>query len=395
METIVIVGGGYAGANAAKAVKAKLGERARVVLVEKEAYHLKKVRLVQAAAFDTDLRKPYDAMFAPGEVDIVQGELLSVETEERFVRIADGSCGARDGGRRLAYDRLVLALGSVVRPAPEGAGGIALADEASARRIRERVEAGLQAAAQEPDPARRAALASVVIAGGGVSGVETAAELARAMAVRAAELGLAPSEAAQAPRVTLVCAGERLAPAMGDGPAAKLEARLRELGVAVLPGARVVRETVEGAALEGGRTLPCGLVVWTIGVETNSLVPRLGLPVGDDGRLLTDGYYRVKGYDTIGDNARIVDVRTGIEDGRTCREAMLQAQRLAAVLAADAAGRPAAPHRAPSRAQGVVALGSGEGIAWMRKWGIDWTITGVLGGKIREVTWNGGSPSKA
>jgi len=389
MQTIVVVGGGYAGIHTVKAVKeesVRLGAPVRVVLMDPADYHLKKVRLVQAAAKPTDLRVPWGELFPDGEAEFVRGRCLAVDAASRELRYADA-----DGEERtMAYDRLVLALGSVVRKAPEGAGGIALRDEAHAARIREAVEANLAAAARERDPARQAALGTVVVAGGGISGVETAAELAKAMKRRAAELGLP----AALPRVAIAAGGPRLVPLMSDAAARRLEARLRAAGVRLLRGVRVVRHDADAlaAALSDERRVPAGLVVWTVGVEPSPSLRRLGLPLGEDGRLRTDLCYRVEeGYGTIyaiGDNARIVDTATGIEDGMTCREAIAQAQRLGRVLLSDAAGRPAEPHRAATRQQYCVGLGEGEGFAWIRHWGVDFTIGGSLGGKVREYTWN-------
>ncbi|WP_309123500.1 FAD-dependent oxidoreductase [Paenibacillus sp.] len=391
MQTIVVVGGGYAGIHTVKAVKTeseRIGTPVRIVLMDPATYHAKKVRLVQAAAVPTSLRVPWETLFPAGEADFVQGRCNAVDAAARTVTYEDAS----GVPRTLAYDRLVLALGSVVREAPEGAGGIALRDEVHAERIRLAVEANLEAAVLERDAARQAALCAVVVAGGGISGVETAAELAKAMKRRAAALGLPAS----LPRVTIVAGGPRLVPLMTDAASKRLEARLRAAGVRIVRGVRVARDGGDGfAELSDGKRLPCGLVVWTIGVDPSPTLRGLGLPLGADGRLSTDCWYRVQGgYDTIyavGDNARIVDSATGVEDGMTCREAIQQAQRLGRVLLADITGRPAEPHRAATRQQYCVDLGEGEGFAWIRHWGVDFTIGGALGGKVREYTWNLGS----
>jgi len=392
-QTVTIVGGGYAGIHAVKAVKAeseRLGVPVRIVLLDQQAYHLKKVRLVQAAAVPTELRVPWEKLFAAGEAEFVQGRCLGLDAAARRVRYAEP-----DGTERsLAYDRLVLALGSVVRGAPEGAGGIALRGEDEAERIRRLVEANLAAAAGEPDSARRQALASVVIAGGGISGVETAAELMKAMKRQAAALALP----AELPCVTLVLGGGRLVPLMTDGAAEKLEAKLRAIGVRIVRNVRVLRDAGDGAAeLSDGRRLPSGCTIWTIGVEPNPAVRAFGLPTDASGRLLADAQFRVRGgYDTIyaiGDNAHIVDA-AGVECGMTCREAIQEAQHLGKVMLADIASRPAEPYRAATRQQYCVDLGGGEGFAWIRHWGVDFTVGGALGGKVREYTWNLGSLMK-
>jgi NADH dehydrogenase len=389
MVTIVVVGGGYAGLHTVKAVRAesrKLGVPVRVILMDQADYHVKKVRLVQAAAVPTNLRVGYSEIFEADEAEFVQGRCLGVDAEAKEIRYAD-----TDGSEQmLAYDRLVLTLGSIVRGVPEGADGIALLDEAHADRIRRTVEANLADAAGERDAARQAALCAVTVVGGGISGVETAAETAKAMKRHARAHGLPPA----LPCVTLVAGGPRIVPLMTDAAARKLASKLRRVGVRIVEGQHVTAASELEVELSDGRRLPSGCTVWTIGVKPNPAVRSFGLPVDASGRLLTDSWYRVAGCDTIyaiGDNARIVDTATGIEDGMTCREAMLQAPRLGRVLLADTLGRPTEPHRAPTRMQFCVDLGEGEGFAWKRHLGVDWTITGKLGGKMREFTWNVGS----
>lgn len=392
MHTIVIVGGGYAGIHTARAVReesGRLGAPVRIVLLDQYPFHQKKVRLVQAAAQPIPLRVPWDRLFAPGEdIEFVQGRFVGLDASARSIRYAAPEAeGAAE--RTLAYDRLVLALGSVVRGAPAGAAGVALRDEAHAERIRLRVEANVAAAAAEPDPRRRAAMLSVVVAGGGTSGVETAAELAKALPLRAAAFGLP----AELPQVTLVTGGDRLVPLMSEAAARRLEAHLHRAGVRVMRGVRVALDEGDGSALlSDGRRIPAGLVVWTVGVDPNPAAAALGFPCDESGRLLTDGSYRVRsGCGTIyaiGDNARVVDAVSGIADGMTCREAIAQAHRLGRTLLADLTGRPAEPHRAATRRQSCLGLGGGEGFAWIRRWGIDITIGGKLGGKVREYTWN-------
>lgn len=70
----------------------------------------------------------------------------------------------------------------------------------------------------------------------------------------------------------------------------------------------------------------------------------------------------------------------------TCREALNQGQRLAAVIQSDSAGATAMHHQ-PAIHMFCIALGPGKGFVWGRKWGVDFVLTGKLGAKLREYTW--------
>jgi NADH:ubiquinone reductase (H+-translocating) len=390
METIVVLGGGYAGIHTVKALRAvcgKHGVAVRILLMDKEAYHVKKVRLVQAAAFPVRLRVGFGELFERDEAVFMQGTASGVDPVARTIQYINenGECC------ELAYDRLVLTLGSVVRRVPESQGGFTLSSEHEAERIRAAIDSNLRIACAERDSVRREALSSVTVVGAGISGVETAAEIARAMAKKAAELGLPNGTV----RVNLVTGNARIVERMPATVADQLSAHLNKIGVSLVNEARVAYTEPEGAAvLADGRRLPSGCTIWTIGIEPNPVLKQFGLPLDEAGRLITDSWYRVEGYDTIyaiGDNARIIDSSTGLENGMTCREAIQQAGRLAMVVTADMTLRSSAPHQAPTRNQYCVSLGGGEGFVWMRKWGIDWTMTGTLAGKVREYTWNTGS----
>jgi len=387
--TCVVVGGGYAGVNTVKGLLKAYPEEAggrslRIVLMDKNAYHLRKVLLFRAAAGEEDITIPFSKMFPEG-VQLIQGEATEIEASEKRLIYKD----TQGGEGEIEYDWLVLAAGSVVRrPKPEQ-GGIALGGLDDAKRIREAWQSNLLRAAKENDPAEREKLLTIAVAGAGISGIETAAELAHGVRADAKRLGLNAGEA----RIVLYNANKRL---FQDGPAkvgSKLENALVAKGVTVRHGVKVLSERQGTLTLSDGSSEQAGLCVWTLGLLPNPGLRELGVPVTADGHIEVDGSYRIAGFPgvyAIGDNARIVDPETGRIDGKTCKEAIGQVPRLIKVMAADAAGRSAPVHKSYMDVF-CFGLGPEQGMVWTRQWGLDIVLTGKLGWKVRKYTWDSAS----
>ncbi|SFI41089.1 NADH dehydrogenase [Paenibacillus sp. UNC496MF] len=382
-KTCVVIGAGYAGIHAVKEIRKLFGDQSgshplRLVLIDRNQYHLRKVLLFRPVVADEDIRVPLTALFPDG-VELVQGTVARIRSAERKLAYRDAS-GAE---LEIDYDLLVVAAGSVVREPAPAQGGIALASLAHARRIRNAWLANLERAKAETDPDERARLMRVAIAGAGISGMETAAELAHHGRKDAERLGLDPRDVS----VELYNAHWRL---FLDGPAKvgqKLEHYLRELGVDVLHEKRVVKEIDGVLTLKGGDERRVGLCIWTLGLEPNPMLRALGLPLTAEGAAIVDASYRVKdlpGVYAIGDCARIVALG-GQADGMTCKEAIPQAARLAKVLLADLEGRQAPVHESYMKTF-CIGLGPDKGLTWVNKWGLDLVITGKLGWKIKTYT---------
>ncbi len=383
--TCVVVGGGYAGINAVKALQKSLkgaGRELRLILINKDPYHLRKVLLFKPAALQEDIAVPLRHLFPEGEgVDLVQGEVTRVDFDARqlIYRRSEG------GDTRLGYDILVMAAGSMVRRPQPDQGGIALTSPESAEQIRRMWKQNLREAASA-SAEERAKLLTFAVAGGGISGIETSAELAHAIRADAEGLGLNPADI----RVYLVNAEERL---FAQGPAKvsrKLEGLLAGEGVTTLHGRKVIRERGGVIALSDGSEISAGLCVWTLGIVPNPRLSSMGFPITVEGKVVVDASYRVEGKPgvySIGDCAQIVDPETGRADSMTCKEAGAQATRLGQVVAADVEGRPAPVHKGYMDVF-CFGLGPAKGMVWTRQWGLDMIIQGRLGWNIRKFTWD-------
>jgi len=247
---IVVIGGGYAGTVAANHLR--LRDDVDVTLVNPRATFVERIRLHQFVAGNHDASVDYGTMLGDG-IELVVDSAARIDTASRKVELASG--------RALDYDYVVYAVGSTgaVPSSVPGAAEFAhsVAELESARRLR----AGL---AELPDDA------VVTVVGGGLTGVETAAELAE-----------------QGRKVTLI-AGGTLAPTLSASGRRSVTTWLSENGVTVLEGTSVAEVRQDAVVLTGGAVRQSALTIWTAGFGVPGLAAASGLRVDDLGRLLTD-----------------------------------------------------------------------------------------------------------
>jgi len=288
---VLVLGGGYAGMVAA--ARAARGGRAEVTLLDARDRFTQRIRLHELLAGSEPASPHFAPLLARRGIRFVQG------WAERLDPARGAVTGRAAGGGRLelGYDWLVLALGSRTAQGVPGAAehALRLDDPAEVRAAAARVR-GLAAAGGR-----------VLVVGGGLTGVESAAELAERFP------GL---------RVALATAGgldEGYAPAA----AAHLRARLAALGVEVREHA-VVREVEAGRAwLADGTPESYGLCVWCGGLQASALAWDAGFAVDACGRVRTDAALRVPGQARVfaaGDAAAMAGA-----DGRAPRMACASA----------------------------------------------------------------------
>jgi NADH dehydrogenase len=210
------------------------------------------------------------------------GAAVGLDLERRLVVLADG--------RDVAYDRLVLAIGSV----PDIPGGYdstpgiipaKFVDDAIA--LRKRLHA-LRVAGSH--------VLRVVVVGAGITGVEWSAELASGR-VDGARMA-----------VTLIEANTRILPHFRPDVANRAARALRRSGVELLTGRRMRGIEQGRVLLEGGAGIPFDAVVWAGGMRPHPLVASLGLPTTSTGHVVVTPRLEVLGHEgiyAVGDCARV------------------------------------------------------------------------------------------
>jgi NADH:ubiquinone reductase (H+-translocating) len=333
---IVIAGGGFGGAMAARELERIMPRRsARLTLVNDTNFMLYTPFLPEAAAGTleprhvvTPLREILD------RTNIRLGTIAGHDPDARTVEL-HGKYGQVD---HLPYDQLLIALGSVSRvlPVPGLAEhAIGFKSLADAIWLRNHVIETLEEANATDDPAARDRLLTYVFVGGGYAGLEALAELqdfaADAMASypRARLHGmrwvLVEASGRVLPEIDLELAEYALRELRGRGIDIRLETTLEEVGP-------------DTARISSGETLPTRTVVWTAGVAPQPILRELRLPLDERGRLPVDDHLRVRGMDSvwaIGDCAAAPDPRGGLAPPtaqHAVREGPVAARNIAAEL---------------------------------------------------------------
>jgi NADH dehydrogenase len=311
---VLILGGGFGGLTAAQELD---GAPVRITLLDRTNHHTFQPLLYQVAMAGlspAEIAQPIRSIVSRQEnVTVLLGEAVSIDPVARRVTLADGTA--------IDWDFLVFACGAETSYfghddwAPNAPGLKSLED---AIEIRQRVLLAFEMAEREEDPARRDALLSFVVIGGGPTGVELAgalAELSKFVLDRDFRR-IVPWQA----RVLLLEAGPRILPTFPEDLAESAVAQLHELGVEVRTGARVTAiepgalylSAVAHAGAPGQpaveETLACSVALWAAGVQATPLARSLGAPVDRAGRVVVEPDLSVPGQPrafVIGDAARV------------------------------------------------------------------------------------------
>lgn len=240
---IVVVGGGYAGTLAANHLRIR--PEIDVTVVNPRPEFVERIRLHQYVAGNRAATVDYATLLGAG-VQLVVDSAERIDTNERAVTLSSG--------RVLHYDYLIYAVGSNTA-APEFAHPIAGFEEA--QRLRDALDE------LHPD-------APVTVVGGGLTGIETAAELAE-----------------QGRRINLICGGV-LGPSLSRPGRRSVAKALARLDVDVVETASVTEVHPDAVVLADGSVRPSAVTIWTAGFGVPQLAAASGLTTDALGRLITD-----------------------------------------------------------------------------------------------------------
>ncbi len=356
---IVVAGAGYAGLHVALRMTAKLRNApdAGLTLVDRHDYHQVLTELPRVAGGTRAagaVRIPLQDMLAT-RVRFVQTDITGFDLPGRTLLTGAGPIG---------WGRLVLALGS--RPNDFAIPGLAqraisLYSASDAERVWAAVSTALTAAAAVADPGRQRRLATVVVGGGGATGVELAGELAEVLPEVASEYGLAPGR----PAVQLIEAGPTILAGSSRQLIDKAASILSDLGVQIRTNATIAAATQEGFRLSDGQLVEGGVFVWAGGVKAPGLVADSELPTGHNGRVKVDQYLRVLDHPEIyvaGDLASVTDPRSGHVLPPLAQVALEEGETVARNLDAELKGRPLEAFAFHDKGF-VVSVGTRRGVA--------------------------------
>ena len=350
---IVVVGAGFGGLTFARKFPSKL---ARITLVDRQNHHLFQPLLYQVATAGlsaVDIAQPIRAILRKKpNLEVLLAEVTGFDLAAKKVFLDHGATTFSSGSSRasqprgeLVYDYLVIAAGG--RTSYFGhddwekvAPGLKTLDDALT--IRREVLLSFERAESEPEEQRRKELMTIIVVGGGPTGVELAgtfAELARTVLVRDFDR-IDPSKA----RVLLIEGGDRVLGHYPPDLSASAQRQLEQLGVEVRLG-KHVKQVREGEVEMPDGEVIRGNVVWGGGVVASPLTKQLGVELDRAGRIKVLPDLSVPGHPevfAVGDLVTLTDPKNQLVPG-VAPAAMQMGRHVANVIARELRKGPQAP----------------------------------------------------
>jgi NADH dehydrogenase len=370
---LIIIGAGFAGMYAAlsaarlRDIHGFSPEELEIALIAPEPTLVIRPRLYESKP--ETLTAPLLDVLNAIDVVYVQGSAETIDTKARVVQVAT----ARGTRKTLSYDRLVVATGSkLFRPNIPGLAehgfSVDSLDDAIA------LDKHLHALADRPAVNGRD---TVVVAGGGFTGIEAATEMP-------AQLREIFGQNAK-PRVIIVDRNKAIAPDMGEGPRPVIEGALRKLGVDTRLGAGVAALDESGITLSSGERIEAETVVWAAGIRAAPLTQQIPAERDNFGRLLVDRDLRVPGVDGVfatGDAARAACDDDGNYALMSCQHATRMGAFAGNNAAAELLGIPTRPYHQKGY---VTCLDLGEaGALFTTGWERKVAMVGDVGKKTKQ-----------
>jgi NADH dehydrogenase len=367
-QRLVIIGAGFAGMYAALSA-ARLRDAKdvsngdlEIVLVAPEPTLVVRPRLYEPRP--ETLTAPLDGVLKAIDVDFVAGSVEGINTEARTLEIA-GKNGTR---RTLKYDRVVVATGSrLFRPAIPGLLEHAFSVDQLEDAIK--LDRHLHALAKRPDSAARN---TVVVAGGGFTGIEVATEMpARLRKILGADAKI---------RVIIVERNPAVAPDMGVNPRPVIEQALKDCGVETRVNVGVTGLDETGVTLSDGTRIDSATVIWAAGIRAAPLTAQIPGERDNLGRLVVDRDLRVPnvaGVFATGDAAKAACDDQGNFALMSCQHATRLGAFAGNNAAAELLGEPTQPYHQKAY---VTCLDLGAaGAVFTRGWQRNVELTGEKG----------------
>ena len=347
---VVVIGGGYGGIyTALRLQKAARSGRIRLQLISRDNYFLFQPMLAEVVSGNiepTHILNPIRRLCPNAEFYQAEIEAIDVQAREVLVTYPD----KRDY-RRVPYDHLVVAVG--ISTDLSGLPGVSehafpFRTLGDALFLRNHLIGLLERSEMESDPDQLKELMTFVVAGGGYTGVEVAAEINDFVREAASSY---PGVDQKDIRVILLQGAGRILPELSPELAAFSHRLLERRGIEVHLGSRISGATAQSAVLADGTAIPTRTLVAAIGAAPNRLLDKLPCELNSRGRLVVDATMAVPGHPgvwAVGDCAAIPDGRGGTYPP-TAQYALREARHLGENILSNVKGSPARPFRHRNR----------------------------------------------
>jgi NADH dehydrogenase len=303
---IVIVGGGFAGIAAARALKRS---DADIILIDRRNHHIFQPLLYQVATSvlaPSEIAAPIRQLAEKQQnVNVMLAEVTGIDLNSRLV---DAVCPGV-GARKIKFDYLIIATG--MQPSYFGHDEFAkfapgLKNLSDAETIRTKILSAYEIAETTDDENERARLLTFVLVGAGPTGVELAASMAQLAQVtlRGQFRRIDPAKSS----IILIEGGKRILPTFSESLSNKAARRLEKLGVKIVTGV-MVEKVDDNGVVANGEGIPSATVLWTAGVAPSPILKLLGAKTDRAGRVSVGPFMNVPdaaGVFVVGDASSVV-----------------------------------------------------------------------------------------
>ncbi|WP_163082091.1 NAD(P)/FAD-dependent oxidoreductase [Acinetobacter baumannii] len=335
-KRIIIAGSGFAGLWAALAAQraihlASQEQNIEVMMVSPSPNVGIRPRLYEAVL--ENMNPDISELLSVVGVKFLAGWVNKIDSNQQTIEVA-----TTDGNKQnLSYDRFVLATGSTtfMPPIPglkEYGFSVNTLEDA------EKLDHHLKNLATKPANAARN---TVVVAGGGLTGLETVTEMPERLLSILGETDV---------RVVLVDSSTEIGAAMGDQAASVIREALSELGVEGKAGLRVTALDATGLTLSNGEKIETETVIWTAGMRANPLTSQIAGEKDNLGRLIGDAYLHApeaKNIFVTGDTVKVPTDDLGNFNVMSCQHAMSLGRVAGYNAAAELVDLPLHPYSQP------------------------------------------------
>jgi NADH:ubiquinone reductase (H+-translocating) len=363
-KQIVVLGGGFGGLYTARELEKKLGADpdVEITLVNRDNFFLFTPMLHEVAASDldpADIVNPIRKLLKRAQFFV--GNVEAIDLDSKKVKVSHGES---QHPHELAYDQLVIALGSVSNflnlPGVEER-ALTMKSLNDAVTLRSRLIEQLDEADFECCPAMRESLMTIVVAGGGFAGVETVAGVNDFLreAVK-----FYPNLNEEMIRVVLVEHGPGVLPELDGSLGVYAAEKLSRRGVEIRLQTAVTSMSDRGVTLSDGTSINTRTLIWTAGTAPNPLLAALACSK-EKGKLIVDENLEIPGLPgvwALGDCAAIRDRQSGKLHPPTAQHALRQGKVVAHNVIATVRGAAKKPFVFSTIGQ-LAAIGRRTGVA--------------------------------
>lgn len=291
-KRVVVIGGGLGGLRLVKSLRKS---EFQVVLIDKNNYHQFPPLIYQVSSaglepsnisfpFRRSLQDREDFFFRMGEVKSIDGKEKALQTTFGTVH----------------YDYLVIAAGATTNFFGNEnieKNALPMKTVTEAMKLRNTLLENLEKAEVTTEELELQKLMTIVVVGGGPSGVEIAGAMAEMKRVVVPHDY--PDLDSKKIQIILVNSGDRLLKSMDEASSARAERDLRSMGVDVMLGKRVTDYRDKVIYMNDGSTIPAATVIWVSGIRACEIASTPEMTRGAGGRIMTDTHLRVKGLDDV------------------------------------------------------------------------------------------------